>query len=480
MPLFVLQTRFFCATMADNRKRSLEGMTAMNIIVVGCGKIGTTIIQSLVAEGHDVTAVENDPALLNEVINIHDVMGVCGNGVDCETLAEAGIDKVDLFVAVTGSDEMNMLACFIARRMGAKETIARIRKPEYNDDSLIFMKQQLGLSMAINPELLAADELYHLLKLPSAMKVETFSRRNFEMVEMRLKTDSGFVGMPLSELRSRYKAKFLVCLVQRDSKVHIPDGNFVLQAGDRIGLTASSTEIHKLMKAMGLTSKQARNVMILGGSRTAHYLTKRLLSSGSDVKIIEIDHTLCEELCEALPGAVIINGDGAQQELLLEEGLRDMDAFVSLTGMDEQNILLSFFASSQNVSKVIAKANRDELGALAERLGLECVISPRKLIADVLVRYARALQNSMGSNIETLYTLMDDQAEAVEFNVRDDARLVRRPLKELQFKQNILIAGILRNRSPIIPTGDDVILPGDRVVVMSAGHRLQDLSEILK
>ncbi|MBE6779106.1 MAG: Trk system potassium transporter TrkA [Ruminococcaceae bacterium] len=451
----------------------------MKIIVVGCGKIGLTIIKSLVAEGHDVTVVESDPRLLEEVTNIHDVMGVCGNGVDCETLAEAGVDKTDLLVAVTGSDEQNMLSCFVGRRMGAKETIARIRKPEYNDDSLVFFKQQLGLSMAINPERLAADELYHLLKLPSAMKVETFSRRNFEMVEMRLKEDSPFVGQSLSALRGKHKAKFLVCLVQRGNTVYIPDGNFILQAGDHIGLTAASAEIHKLMKSMGLTSKQARNVMILGGSRTAYYLAKRLLTAGSHVKIIESDRALCEELCEALPGAVIINGDGAKQELLLEEGLGDMDAFVSLTGMDEENILLSFFASSHDVPKVVSKVNRDELGALAERLGLDSVVSPRDIIADVLVRYARALQNSMGSNIETLYTLMDDQAEAVEFNVKDDARLVRRPLKELKFKSNILIAGILRNRSPIIPTGDDMILPGDRVVVMCAGHRLQDLSDIL-
>ena len=452
----------------------------MKIIVVGCGKIGINIIKSLVAEGHDVTAVESDPQLLEEVTNIHDVMGVCGNGVDCEALAEAGVAKADLLVAVTGSDEQNMLSCFIGRRMGAKETIARIRKPEYNDDSLVFFKQQLGLSMAINPERLAADELYHLLKLPSAMKVETFSRRNFEMVEMRLKADSPFAGMSLSALRGKYKAMFLVCLVQREDKVYIPDGNFVLQGGDRIGLTASSAEIHKLMKAMGLASKQARHVMILGGSRTAYYLAKSLLASGSEVKIIESDRTLCEELCDGLPGAVIINGDGARQELLVEEGLGDMDAFVALTGIDEENILLSFFASSHDVPKVISKVNREELGALAERLGLESVVSPRDMIADVLVRYARALQNSMGSNVETLYTLMDDQAEAVEFNVKDDPRLVRRPLKELRFKPNILIAGILRNRSPIIPTGDDIILPGDRVVVMSAGHRLQDLADILK
>jgi trk system potassium uptake protein TrkA len=300
------------------------------------------------------------------------------------------------------------------------------------------------------------------------------------MIELLLKDTSPLLGVPLSELRTRYQAKFLICVVQRGNDVYIPDGNFVLQAGDHIGLTATPAEIQKLMRAMGVTQKQARNVMILGGSRTAFYLAKRLTAAGNNVKIIDRDRALCEELCIALPKAVVIHGDGAQQELLLEEGLRSMDAFVSLTGMDEQNILLSFFAASQNVPKVISKINRDELGSMAERLGLECFISPRKIIADVLVQYARALQNSLGSNIETLYTLMDDQAEALEFNVRDDARLVRIPLKDIPLKPNILIAGILRERKPIIPTGNDIILPGDRVVVLAAGQHLQDLAEILK
>ena len=452
----------------------------MNIIVVGCGKIGVTMLESLVAEGHDVTAVDTDPDVITELTNIHDVMGVCGNGADCEPLEEAGVAKADLLLATTGSDEVNMLSCFVARRMGAKHTIARIRKPEYNDRSLHFMKQQLGLAMAINPEQLAADELYNILKLPSAAKVETFSRRNFEMIELRLKNDSPLLGVPLRELRTRVAAKFLICLVQRGNEVYIPDGEFVLEGGDRIGLMAAPSEIHKLLRAMGLLQKQARNVMILGGSRIAYYLAKTLTGAGNDVKIIEMDRELCEELCESLPKAVVIHGDGAQQELLVEEGLRNMDAFVALTGMDEENILLSVFASAQNVPKVISKVNREELGALAERLGLECIVSPRKIIADVVVRYARALQNSIGSDIETLYTLADDRVEAVEFLVREDFRALDKPLKEVSLRPNILIAGIIRERRPLIPTGDDVIRAGDRVVVMAADRRLRNLDDILK
>lgn len=452
----------------------------MNILIVGCGKIGTTILASLTAEGHDITVIEPDRDVLAEVTNIYDVMGVCGNGADSDALKEAGVADAELFIAVTGSDELNMLSCFLAKRLGAKHTIARIRNPEYNDSSLNFLKQELELSMAINPESLAARELYHILKLPTAAKIETFSRGNFEMIELRLKDDSPILGVPLSELRSRYDIKFLICVVQRGDEVYIPDGNFVLQAGDHIGLTASPSEIQKLVRALGLFSKQAKSVMILGGSRTAYYLTRRLLASGSDVKIVDKDRTLCEELCLSLPKAVIINGDGTHQELLLEEGLQDMDAFVSLTGIDEQNILLSFFASAQDVPKVISKVNSPELSAMAERLGLDCVISPRKIIADVLVRYARALQNSMGSTIETLYSLMDDQVEAIEFLIQDEPSLVNIPLKDLQLKSDILIAGIIRQRKPIIPTGNDVILPNDRVVLLAARQHLQELKDILK
>lgn len=452
----------------------------MNIIVVGCGKIGTTILSSLVSEGHDVVALENDPAVLADITNIYDVMGVCGNGADCETLEEAGVDKAELVVAVTGSDEMNMLSCFLARRMGARHTIARIRNPEYNDRSLGFMRQQLNLSMSINPELLAAQELFNILKVPSAVKIEYFSTRNFEMIEMRLKKDSKLDGIRLNELRSKYHTKVLICAVQREEQVYIPDGNFELKSGDKISLTAPPAEIHKLMRSLGVFQKKARNIMILGGSKTAYYLAKMLSSTGNNVKIIEKDRECCRRLCEDLPKAVIINGDGAQQELLLEEGLRSMDAFVSLTGMDEENILLSIFAASQNVPKVISKVNRNEFVRMAEHLGLDCIVSPKEIISDVLVRYARALKNSMGSNVETLYKLMDGKIEALEFKVCTDARVTQRPLKELVLKPNTLIAGILRGRKTIVPTGEDMILPKDKVIVLTANRQLHDLSDILK
>lgn len=452
----------------------------MNILVVGCGKIGGTIVASLVAEGHNVVAIDENPVPLNELGNVYDIMSVCGNGADSDVLEEAGVAKADLFVAVTGSDNTNMLSCFLAKRMGAAHTIARIRNPEYNDNSLNFLKQELGLSMSINPELLAAQEMYKILKLPSAVKVETFSRRRFEMIELHLKEDTPLDGLRLCDLRGKYKAKFLICVVQRGDEVYIPDGNFVLRAGDKIGLTAQQTEIHKLLREMGLLTKQARNVMILGGSRVAYYLAKLLLSGGSAVTIIERDQALCQELCNTLPKAVVVHGDGAQQEILLEEDLPSRDAFVALTGMDEENILISIFASSQNVPKVIAKVNREELSSLAEKLGMDCIVSPKNVITDVLVRYARALQNSMGSNIETLYHLMDGKAEALEFNVSPDFPMLGVALKEMKLKPNTLIAGIIRDRATIIPGGNDSILAGDRVVVVAANRRLQDLSDILR
>ena len=451
----------------------------MNIIVVGCGKIGTTILSSLVAEGHNVVALDSNPNTINEITNLYDAIGICGNGNDCDTLSEAGVEKAELFVAVTGSDEFNMLSCFLAKRMGAKHTIARIRNPEYNDQNLGFIKKQLGLSMAINPDLLAAQELFNILKLPSAAKIETFSRRDFEMIELKLRQESVLDGVSLIELRKKYDVKLLVCVVQRDNEVFIPDGSFVLKSGDKIGITATTSEILRFLKMLGVMQKQARNIMILGGSRTAYYLSKMLMGIGNTVKIVEKDHKRCLELSETLPNAVIINGDGAGQELLNEEGLSSMDAFISLTGMDEENILISFYAAAQNVPKVISKVNRDEFMYLAEKIGLDCTISPKNIISDILVRYARALENSLGSNVETLYQIMDGKAEALEFNIVADSAVTEIPLKDMKLKPNTLIAGIMRGRRIIIPSGDDLILPEDKVVIITSGYKLNDISDIL-
>ena len=451
----------------------------MNIVIAGGGKIGTTAIENLLAEGHDITVIEKDEKALENITNIFDVMGDCGNGADCETLEEAGIDSAELFIATMGSDELNMLSCFLARKMGAHHTIARIRAPEYNDQSLGFMKHHLNLSMAINPDFLAAQELFNILKLPSAIKIETFSRGHFEMIQFPLKADSKLDGLALRELRENHKAKVLICAVMRGDEVYVPDGNFVLKSGDIIGVMARPQEIEKFLKDLGTLKKQAKDVIILGGSRTAFYLAKMLTKIGNTPKIIELDPKRCHELCEELPKAVIINGDGAEQELLKEEGIENADAFVSLTGMDEENILISIFASKQNVPKVITKINRREMAMMAEGLGLDCIVSPQDTVKNILLRYARALENSLGSNVETLYKIMDGKAEALEFKVSRESAAVGVPLKDLNFKKNIIIAGIIRGRKTLIPGGDDAILEGDKVVIFAANQRLHDLDDIL-
>ncbi len=453
----------------------------MNIIVAGCGKIGKAIIATLCSEGHDVTVMDKSAETVSEITNIYDVIGICGNSADCETLEEAAVESAELFICVTGSDEMNMLSCFLAKKMGAKHTVARIRNPEYNDRSLGFMRQQLDLSMSINPELLVAQELYNILKLPSAFKVEYFSRRNLEMIEVRLKSESPLCGKKLSKLREKQNVEFLIGAVLRGGKVIIPDGSFELQAGDVISIAAAPTDMQKLLKGLGILKKQARSVMILGGSKTAYYLAKMLLSSGNEVKIIEKDAARCEQLSEILPKAVFINGDGSQQELLLEEGLRSLDAFVALTGMDEENILISIFASNQNVPKVISKVNRDEMVKMAENLGLDCIVSTKSITSDIILRYTRALKNTLGSSIETLYKIMDGKVEALEFKVHPDSKLLGVPIKELKIKPGILIAGIIRaGKKTIIPKGDDMIMQGDRVIILSAEYRISRLSDILR
>ncbi len=451
----------------------------MKIIIVGCGKIGSSILANLASEGHDVIGVDSSQHVIDELSNVYDVMCVCGNGADSDILSEVDAGKADLFVAVTGSDEMNMLSCFLARKMGAAYTIARIRTPEYNDKSITFLRRNLELSDSINPEYATAHEIFNILKFPSAVNIETFSARNFEMIELILKDDSPLDGMRLMDIRKKYNAKFLVCAVQRGEEAFIPGGNFVLRGGDKIGITANHIELHKLLKELGMLQKKARNVIILGGSTTSFYLAKMLISAGNSVKVIEKNRERCVELASELPEAVIINGDGAQQELLLEEGIDSADAFVSLTDMDEENIIISCFARAQKVPTVITKITRPELASMAQKLGLDCIVSPQKTVGDIITGYARALENSVGSSVETLYKLMDGSVEALEFSVQQDFEFINIPLREMKLKENILLAGILRGRNTIIPSGDDLILPGDKVVVLASKTRLQDLSDII-
>ncbi len=454
----------------------------MKIIVVGCGKIGSTLIENLEGEGHDITVVDRDPKVIEEISNIYDVMCVCGNAVDNDTLSEAEVSKAELLISVTDSDEINMLICFIAKKMGAAYTVARIRNPEFNDKRMAQVKQYLDISLTINPELLAALEIFNILKLPAAINIETFSRRNFSMIELLLKEDSHLDGMSLIDLRKKYNLNFLISVVKRGDEVYIPDGNFVLKCGDHICLTANFTEIQKLLKTLGLAKKHSKSVMILGATTTSFYLAKMLLRAGTQVTIIDKDIDRCNKFAEELPEAVIINGDGTEQDVLMEEGIKSVDAFVALTGMDEENILISIFAQSQNVPRVVAKVNRNELSSMAEKLGLDSIVSPKKAVSNVVTSYARALQNSLGSNVETMYKLMDGSVEALEFNVQTDFKGQHIPIKEMKLKKDVLIAGIIRKRKAFVPTGDDEIIAGDKIIVIakSGDQKMNDLADILR
>lgn len=453
----------------------------MRVVIVGCGKVGKAIIDSMAEDKHDIIAIDNDSKVIEDITNTYDVMAVCGSATSREMLLSARVPKADLFIAVTESDEVNMLSCFLARRMGAKHTVARIRETEYNEDGLDFIIKELDLSMALNPERLTAETLFDQLKLPSAVSVEYFAGKKLQMLELIIKEGSPLVDVSLMDMRKKCSVQFVACVVQREDEVIIPTGAFALQEGDRVAFMVKRGDTHRFLKNIGAVQKQGHDVMILGGSTTSYYLAKILASNGFFVKIIERDEERCEELAEILPaGATLIAGDGMNHYLLMEEGIKSTDAFVALTGADEENILISFYADSLEVPKTIAKVNHVELAELAANLGLDNVVTPSKLVADVLTRYARALKNTLSSKVETMYSLMDDRAEALEFAVLSDCKLIGVALKDMKLKPNFIIAGIIRGKETIIPSGDDVIQEGDSVIVVATDAHLYDLSDVLR
>lgn len=453
----------------------------MKIVLVGCGKIGKTIIASLVREKHDVTAIDVNPKVVETVTNLFDVMTLCGSATEYTILKEANVGKADLFIAVTDSDELNMLSCLSAKKMGASYTVARIRNLENNAESLEFMQKNLNLSMAINPELMTAQAIYNVIKLPSASKVEIFSSRHLRMIEVVLPQNSPVVGETLKTLRKNRKERFLICTISRNEKVFIPNGDFALQAGDKVGLIVSESDVQKVLALLGIAHKAVTGVMIVGAGIIARYLSQMLAENHIAVKLIENDEKLCDEICGDLSSNItLIQGDGTNQTLLYEEGLKSTDAFLTLTGKDELNILMSCYAKSQNVPKLITKVNVDEYASLAEQLGLNCIMTPRKIVADTIVKYARALESSLGSQIETLYSLMNGNAEAAEFKILGDFSHANVPLKQLRLKKDYIVAGIIRKRKALIPSGDDILTADDHVIVIAAGHTLRSLSDIFE
>lgn len=450
----------------------------MKIIIVGDGKVGATLTEHLSKEGHNVVVIDQDSQVVEEMVNRFDVMGISGNGASCSVLLEAGANKADLLIAATSSDELNILSCMVSKKIGTRHTIARVRNPEYSQQ-LSFLREELGLSMAVNPEMETATEICRTLRFPSAINIETFARGRVELAEIKVKPGSILDGVHLYSLPDRIRVKILVCAVQRGDEIIIPDGNFAIKAGDKIHVTASHSELAAFFKVIGIYKAKARSVLIIGGGKIAHYLAAQLLDAGMQVKVIERDRQRCHALSEWLPKATIINGDGTEQSLLLQEGINDVDAVVTLTGMDEENILISMYAQTLNADKVVTKVNRLSFLGMLGNIGLDTIVSPKTVAANRIIRYVRAMHNSAGSSVQTLYKLVDGQVEALEFIVGEAAKFTGIPLKDLKTKPNVLIACIIRGGKIIIPRGDDRLEAKDSVIVVTANQYLRDLSDIL-
>ena len=451
----------------------------MQIIIVGCGNVGGTLTEQLSSEGHSITVIDVDNHKLQNLSNNYDVMGVIGNGASFAVQKEAGVESAHLLIAVTGSDEVNLLCCLIAKKTGGCHTIARVRNPNYNME-IGYIKEELGLSMVINPELTAAAEMGRLLKFPSALAIDTFTKGRVEVVKYRVEDDSVLCDLSLKEIAGKLKADVLICSVMRGEDVYIPDGNFIIRAKDEISIVGTTQKTMAFFKKMGVPVTRAKNVMIIGGGKMAFYLSKQLIAMGIQVKIIEKDKERCDELCELLPQAMIIQGDGTDRNLLMEEGLPQMEAFVSLTNFDEENIMLSLFAKSVSKAKLITHVHRISYDEIIDGLEIGSVIYPKYLTAAHIIKYVRAMDNSLGSNIETLYRLNDNKTEALEFSIKEDCPVVGIPLQDLQIKPGILICAINHRGNISIPRGQSIIQVGDTVIVVTAKTGLNDIRDILK
>lgn len=450
----------------------------MKMVIIGNGKVGSSLASMLSNEGHDVTVIDINAAALERTQNTEDVMCIEGNGIDKSVQADANVGKSGVVIAATPYDEVNLLCCLIAKKLGAKRTIARVRNPEYYKQ-IDFIREDLGLSMIINPESVTADEILRVLITPDAANVEVFERGRMELVEFKLPEDSPILDCSLQEIYKRTKIKFLICAVQRDSEIYIPSGGFILRSGDRISIAASHKEIEQFFKMNGSIKDKVKSCMIVGGGRISYYLTKNLLGMGMHVKIIEKDLDRCKQLAQLFPKAAVINADGTDQDTLVEEGIGEADAFVAVTGIDEENIIMSLFAKHNSNAKVVAKINRESYVDLASRIGLDCIVSPKNLTTSSVLAYVRSLDNTE-SNIESLYHIVNNRVEAVEFRIRDDIPgLTSIPLKELKTKKNILICSVVRGRQVIIPDGSTTIEAGDSVLIVSKEHRFMDIRDII-
>ena len=452
----------------------------MKIIIVGCGKVGTTLAEQLNRENHDITLIDTNEEAIQNISDSADVMGVTGNGAVYQVQMEAGIQDADLLIATTNSDELNMLCCLIAKKAGNCHTIARIRNPEYSSE-IRYIREELNLSLAINPELAAAREIARLLRFPSAIKIEPFAKGRIELLKFLIPEHSLLNDMRVMDVVNRLKSNVLICVVERGNDVVIPDGNFVMKKGDKISFIASHQGSADFFKKAGVDNNIVKSAMFVGGGKLTHYLCRLLEDTKIKIKIIERDEERCRQLSELLPKAMIIHGDGTDEQLLLEEGIRQTEALASLTGFDEENIMLSLYASSQSKAKLITKVNKIAFENVINSLNLGSLIQPKMLTAEIILQYVRAMQNSMGSsNIETLYKIAADKAEALEFRVKEGSPVLGIPLEKLKLIDNLLVACINRGGTIITPRGKDTVEAGDTVIVVTTHTGLNDLTDILR
>lgn len=450
----------------------------LNIIIVGCGKVGMSLVDQLTKEGHDITVIDKNPDKIQTVTNLFDVIGVVGNGASFSTQIEAGVEKADILISVTHSDELNLLCCIVAKRSSECAVIARVRTPDYSEDAA-YLKDKLGLAMIINPEKESAREIAQILCLPTAVGVTRFARGHAEMIRVRIPQGNFLHGKKLYQLSQELAGAVLICAVERAGEVYIPSGSFQLQSGDVVSFICPSRDSKLFLRRVGFDTHQVRDALIVGGSKAGYYLARQLLRMGVEVRIIESNRARCEELSILLPKATIICGDGTDSDVLRESGVGQVEAVVPLTGIDEENIMLTLHTQAVSHAKVVTKINRIMFPEAIERLHLDSVVCPKYITTDAIVAYVRSRMASRGSNIETLLHLFDNRVEAIEFVAHPDSRLVNIPFKALPLKDHLLIACINRAGKTLIPGGDECIRVGDSVIVVTTHTGLRDLADIL-
>lgn len=451
----------------------------MKIVIVGAGVVGEALCIELSQINNDVILIERSEEILNKIIEKSDITGLVGNGASYENLLEAGADTADMFIAVTEADELNIISCIIAKKLGAKYTIARVRNPEYSTN-MRFVREELGITLMMNPEAEASKSIMNILKFPNATGVDSFFSNRANIMELVISKGSQLVGSKLKDLEINSRDKVIICIVERGEEVIIPTGDFILEENDTIYVTGTNDAVTNFYDKMGYKNKDINSVMIIGGGTVAHYLTERLLKRKKQVKIIERNKGKVENLSNSYPNAVVIKGDETDQELLLNEGIGNYDAVVALTDKDEENTVISMFAKSVNSGKIITKMNRTLLLPLFEKHEFSTAIVPKKLISDIIIRIVRSKLNAKGSTMSTLYRFCDNRVEAIVFEIKESSKSIGIPLKNLEIFPNILLAGILRGEEVIYPGGNDMIEVNDKVMVVTTRKGVEDFDDILK